>query len=87
MNSMRFFTKMLLLLAAASVMASCCGIDKKAGNVGDGHPDKPKNAFCPSKNRVRVKLGSKLGSKRGDCVPHTTQNEPKNGYFCRIAPP
>ena len=38
---MRFFTKMLLLLAAASVMASCCGIDKKAGNVGDGHPDKP----------------------------------------------
>ena len=32
---------MLLLLAAASVMASCCGIDKKAGNVGDGHPDKP----------------------------------------------
>lgn len=41
MKSMRFFTKMLLLLAAASVMASCCGIDKKAGNVGDGHPDKP----------------------------------------------
>lgn len=41
MKNMRFFTKMLLLLAAASVMASCCGIDKKAGNVGDGHPDKP----------------------------------------------
>ena len=38
---MRFFTKMLLLLAAASFMASCCGIDKTAGTVGDGHPDKP----------------------------------------------
>ena len=38
---MRFFTKMLLLLAAASFMASCCGIDRTAGTVGDGHPDKP----------------------------------------------
>ena len=38
---MSFFTKMLLLLAAASFMASCCGIDKTAGTVGDGHPDKP----------------------------------------------
>ena len=42
---MRFFTKMLLLLAAASFMASCCGIDKTAGTVGDGHPDKPNVSF------------------------------------------